>query len=278
MQRAYRLARQVAASRASLLVRGEGGTGRRTLGRVVHSLSGRSGALVSVDCSALAERTLATHVAQAHGGTLFLSEVTRLTPQLQAELVQLFEREAEAGVLASDVRVIATSSKDVALEVLEGHFREDLRYKLSVVEIEMPPLRLRGSDVMLLAEHWVHQFAQENRRPIEGFSDGARRKIAAHHWPGNLRELESTMQRAVLMSEGTLIESDALPFEANPAVFDGIRIPGSTLAEIEKFAITKTFDAAEGSTARTAEVLDISLRTVQYRLAEYGIPTKRSKG
>ena len=278
MQRVYRLARQVAVSRASLLVRGESGTGRRTLARTVHALSGRSGALVSVDCSAISEPTLATRTAQAHGGTLFLNEVTALAPMPQAELLQLFERGTDGGLLASDVRVIASSSKDVALEVREGRFREDLLYKLNVVSIEMPPLRLRGSDVMLLAEHYVHQFAQENRRPIDGLSDGARRKIAAHHWPGNLRELENAMQRAVLMSEGTLIEPEALPFETNPAVFDGIRIPGATMAEIEKFAITKTFDAAEGSTARAAEILDISLRTVQYRLAEYGIPTKRSKG
>jgi two-component system response regulator HydG len=197
---------------------------------------------------------------------------------LQAELVQLLEKRPDGTSPASDLRVIATSDQALALAVQAGHFREDLRYKLSVVEIEMPPLRLRGTDVMLLAEQFVHRFAQENRRPIDGLSDGARRKVALHQWPGNLRELENTMQRAVLLSEGPLIELEALPFNVDPALFDGIRIPGATLAEIEKFAITKTFDAAEGSTARAAEILDISLRTVQYRLAEYGIPTKRSKG
>jgi two-component system, NtrC family, response regulator HydG len=278
MQRVYRLARQVAASKAGLLVRGEGGTGRRALGRVVHALSGRSGQLVSVDCVSISEPALAIRVQQAQAGTLFLSEVAGLTPAAQAELLEFFEGAAHGASPSSDVRVIASSSKDLTQEVREGRFRQDLLYKLSVVEIEMPPLRLRGNDVMILAEHFVQQFARENQRPIDGLSDGARRKVAAHHWPGNLRELENAMQRAVLVSEGLLIEPDALPFEANPAVFDGIRIPGATMAEIEKFAITKTFEAAEGSTARAAEILDVSLRTVQYRLAEYGIPTKRSKG
>ncbi|HXK19863.1 MAG TPA: sigma-54 dependent transcriptional regulator [Polyangiaceae bacterium] len=278
MQRVYRLARQVGSSRASVLARGESGTGRRALGRTIHALSGRSGAFVSVDCSSITAQALVTRAEQARGGTLFLHEVGLLEPALQAQLLQLFEARAEVDAKPGDLRVIASSNRDLKSEVQAGRFREDLLYRLSVVSIDVPPLRLRGSDVMVLAEHFLREFARENRRPIEGLSDGARRKVLAHPWPGNLRELQNAMQRAVIVSEGPLVEAEALPFDADPMVFDGIRIPGATLAEIEKFAITKTFDAAEGSTARAAEILDVSLRTVQYRLAEYGIPTKRSKG
>jgi two-component system response regulator HydG len=271
MQRVYRVARQIASAQASVWVRGETGTGRRALARTIHELSLRPGAFVAVDCATVDGATLVERARQAGGGTLFLSQVCEHSSQAQLALLELFEKGDSAA------RVIVSSRKDPALEVEQGHLREQLRYLLSVVTIEMPPLRLRGSDVVALAERLVHKFAQENRRLVEGLSDAARRKVAAYHWPGNLPELENVLHSAVLLTEGVFVEPEALPFQPVAESFESLRIPGATMAEVERYVITKTFEAAEQSSARAAEILDISVRTIQYRLAEYGIPTKRAK-
>jgi two-component system response regulator HydG len=177
-----------------------------------------------------------------------------------------------------DVRLVAATNKDLAAEVREGRFREDLYYRLKVVSVEMPPLRLRGADVTVLAEHFLRRFATENHRNLEGFTEPARTKLLGHRWPGNVRELENAIERAVVMSEGSRIEAEDLPFDAAQPVQGPIRIPGSTMAEIERHAILATLEATEGSTARAAELLDISIRTIQYRLAEYGLsPRDRRK-
>ncbi len=302
MQRVYRVARQVAPSRATVLISGESGTGKGELAKAIHALSTRaSGPFVAVPCPALAETVLESElfghergaftgadkqrigrIEQANGGTLFLDEIGEIPPSAQVKLLhvlqqQSFERVGGNELVKVDVRLIAATNKDLAAEVRERRFREDLFYRLNVVNIEMPPLRLRGSDVVQLAEHFVTRFAHENQRAIDGLSDEARRKISAHNWPGNVRELENAMQRAVLFTEGSSVTADALPFEAVPAHADGIRIPGSTMAEVEKYVITKTLEAADGSTARAAEILDVSVRTVQYRLHEYGIPARRTR-
>jgi two-component system response regulator HydG len=128
-----------------------------------------------------------------------------------------------------------------------------------------------------LAEHFLRKFARENHRQIDGLSPVARSKLMSHRWPGNVRELENAMERAVVFSEGNIVEAEALPFDAAPDSPDGIRIPGATLAELEKHAILATLDAAEGSTVRAAEILDISVRTIQYRLHEYGVVVSRPR-
>jgi two-component system response regulator HydG len=303
MQRVYRVARQVAQSKATVLISGESGTGKGELAKAIHALSTRSaGPFVALPCPALAESVLESElfghergaftgadkqrigrIEQASGGTLFLDEIGEIPLSAQVKLLhvlqqQTFERVGGNELVKVDVRLIAATNKDLLSEVRERRFREDLFYRLNVVTIEMPPLRLRGSDVVLLAEHFVTKFARENQRAIDGLSEEARRKVSAHHWPGNVRELENAMQRAVLFTEGNLVPAEALPFDAVPAQVDGIRIPGSTMAEVEKYVITKTLEAADGSTARAAEILDVSVRTVQYRLHEYGIPARRSRG
>lgn len=271
MQRVYRVARQIAAAQASVWIRGEAGTGRRALAAAIHELGTRPGEFVAVDCASLSEDVLAERVRQADGGTLFLREPCELPAQTQLALLGLFEQ----GNLSA--RIIAASCQDPALDVQAGRFREQLLYKLSVVVIDVPPLRLRGSDVIALAERLVHKFARENRRLVDGLSDAARRKVAAYHWPGNLPELENVLHSAVLLSEGMFVEAEVLPFQPVAESFESLRIPGATMAEVERYVITKTFEAAEQSSSRAAEILDISVRTIQYRLAEYGIPTKRGK-
>jgi len=303
MQRVYSMARQVAPARASLLITGESGTGKGELARAIHELSPRkSEPFVSLHCSALAESLLESELfghergaftgadkrrigrfEQANGGTLFLDEIGEIAPATQVKLLRVlqeraFERVGGNETINVDVRLIAATNKDLPTEVREHRFREDLYYRLNVVHIEMPPLRLRGSDVIALGEHFLRKFARENHRQIVGLSPGARAKIMAHSWPGNVRELENAMERAIVFSEGEMIEPSALPFEATPPTFDGIRIPGTTLAEIEKYAILTTLEATEGSTTKAAEVLDISVRTIQYRLHDYGVSFGRARG
>jgi two-component system response regulator HydG len=169
-----------------------------------------------------------------------------------------------------DVRVIAATNKDLTAEVQAGRFREDLYYRLNVVHIEMPPLRLRGADVVTLADHFLRKFALDNHKRIEGFTAEARAKLIGHRWPGNVRALENAIERAVVLSDGQLLVPDDLPFEETPDSLGALRIPGSTMAEIERYAITKTLEAI-GSTTKAADVLDISVRTIQYRLHQYGI-------
>jgi len=280
MQRIYRMARQVAPSRATVLITGESGTGKGEVARVIHGLSPRRDEpFVSLQCSALAESLLESELfghekgsftgadkrrvgrfEQAHGGTLFLDEIGEIPMATQVKLLRVlqertFERVGGNDPVAVDVRVIAATNKDLTSEVRERRFREDLYYRLNVVQIEMPPLKLRGNDVMVLAEHFLQKFARENHRRIEGLTDAARAKLLSHSWPGNVRELENAIERAVVFTEGALVDADALPFDTAPLTFAGLRVPGATVA---------------GSTSRAAEILDISVRTIQYRLQNYG--------
>ena len=138
----------------------------------------------------------------------------------------------------------------------------------------MPPLRVRDTDMLLLANHFLRRFSAENKRRIEGFSDGARARIVAHRWPGNVRELENAIERAVVLCEGSTIEEEHLPIDLAPVGKGAVRIPGATMAEIERFSILATLEATNGSTTRAAEMLQMSVRTIQYRLHEYGLAAK----
>ncbi|MBL8970059.1 MAG: sigma-54-dependent Fis family transcriptional regulator [Myxococcales bacterium] len=295
MQKVYRVAQQVAGSRATVLLTGESGTGKGELARALHALSPRAHEpFVALHCAALAESLLESELfghekgaftgadrkrmgrfEQAHRGTLFLDEVGEISPAIQVKLLRVlqeraFERVGGGETIKVDVRLVAATNRDLAKEVREGRFREDLYYRLNVVLIELPPLRLRGRDSLLLAEHFLRRFVAENHASIEGFSEAARAKLTRHTWPGNVRELENAIERAVVLCDGPQIEAEHLPFDSAADVQGGVRIPGSTMAEIEQHAILSTLDAAGGSTARAAEILDISVRTIQYRLHAYG--------
>ncbi len=299
MQKVYRIARQVAGSKATVLITGESGTGKGELAKAIHALSARAKEpFVSLHCAAIPETLLEAELfghekgaftgadkrrvgrfEQAAGGTLFLDEVGDIPPLMQVKLLRVLqeraiERIGSGQTVAVDVRVLAATNKDLATEVREGRFREDLYYRLNVVAVEMPPLRLRSGDVVVLAEHFLQKFARENHKNIDAFTDAARTKILGHRWPGNVRELENAIERAVVMSEGPKLDADDLPFDAAQPIQGPVRIPGSTMAEIERYAILSTLEATQGSTARAAELLDISIRTIQYRLAEYGLTSK----
>jgi two-component system response regulator HydG len=299
MQKVYRLARQVAGARATVLVTGESGTGKGELARAIHKKSPRCAApFITLHCAALAESLLESELfghekgaftgadrrragrfEQAHGGTLFLDEVGEIPAATQVKLLRVlqeraFERVGGNDTIEADVRLIAATNRDLAEDVRQGRFREDLYYRLNVVHIEMPPLRLRGSDVLVLADHFLRRFAQENKKRVEGFDDDSRAKIVAHRWPGNVRELENAIERAVVLCEGSLIVGDDLPIDVAPAPKNSLRVPGATMAELERYAILTTLEATNGSTTKAAEMLDISVRTIQYRLHEYGLAGK----
>jgi two-component system response regulator HydG len=278
-----------------VLITGESGTGKGELARTIHALGPRAAApFVTLHCAALAESLLESELfghekgsftgadrkrigrfEQADGGTLFLDEIGEISPSLQVKLLRVlqertFERVGSGEAVKVDVRLIAATNRDLAQAVREGKFREDLYYRLNVVHIEMPPLRLRGRDALMLAEHFLRRFCEENHVRIKGFSERARQKLLLHRWPGNVRELENAVERAVVLCRGSTIDSVDLPFEEAPDVQGGVRIPGSTMAEIERHAILATVDAVEGSTSRAAEILDLSVRTIQYRMHAYG--------
>ena len=142
----------------------------------------------------------------------------------------------------------------------------------------MPPLRARGTDVLVLAQEFLDRFSRDNHRRFEGFTEAARSKLTNHQWPGNVRALENAIERAVVLSEGHRIDAEDLPFDASAAGLGSLHIPGATMAEVERYAILTTLAAVDGSTARAAEILDISVRTIQYRLHEYGVvPTPPKK-
>ncbi|HKE15016.1 MAG TPA: sigma-54 dependent transcriptional regulator [Kofleriaceae bacterium] len=304
MQKVYRVARQVAPSRATVLITGESGTGKGEMARAIHALSPRSDRpFVEVHCAALADTLLESELfghekgsftgaerrrvgrfEQASEGTIFLDEIGEIAPATQIKLLTVlqdrrFERVGGNDPVRVDVRIIAATNRDLAADVAAGRFREDLFYRLNVVAIAMPPLRFRGADVLLLAEHFLRRFALENHRTIEGFTDRARTRIRSYRWPGNVRELENAIERAVVLCAHDLLDEEHLPHgSAGSHGLEGIAVPGATMAELERFAILKTLEAVDGSTVRAAELLDISVRTVQYRLHEYGVARDRGRG
>jgi DNA-binding NtrC family response regulator len=301
MQKVYRVARQVAAARATVLITGESGTGKGELARAIHALGPRrSHPFVAVHCAALAETLLESELfghekgsftgadkrrpgrfEHANGGTLFLDEIGEIPPATQIKLLRVlqertFERVGGNETISVDVRVVAATNRDLLTDVAAGRFREDLFYRLNVVHIEMPPLRIRGGDILVLANHFLRKYTEENHKRIEGFTDAARTKILAHKWPGNVRALENAIERAVVLCEEAKIDDVDLPFDTLPESLGPLRIPGATMAEIERYAILTTLEAVNGSTSKAADILDISVRTIQYRMNEYGVARGRA--
>ena len=299
MQKVYQVARKVGPSRATVLITGESGTGKGELARALHELSPRRGkSFVQLNCSALTESLLESELfghergsftgadkrrigkfELAEGGTLFLDEVAEISLSTQVKLLRVLqernlERVGGNETVHVDVRVVAATNKNLIAEVEAGRFREDLYYRLRVVHLEMPPLRVRDGDILLLASHFLRRYAEENGKEIRGFSDAARAQLLAHRWPGNVRELENAIERAVVLSSSEQVEDKDLPTEIAPVARGAVRIPGSTMAEIERYAILASLEVCDGSTAKAADLLGISVRTIQYRLSEYGVSSR----
>ena len=296
MKQVYRVARQVAAARSTVLVTGESGTGKSDLARAIHSGSSRSRMpFVVVHCSGFAESLLESELfghekgaftgahqrrigrfEQAHSGTIFLDEIGEISPSTQLKLLRVlqertFERVGGNESLSVDARVIAATNRDLVADVGTGRFRADLFYRLNVIQIAMPPLRARAGDIEALAEHFLSRYAAATDKHIVGFVDAARISLRRYRWPGNVRELENAIERAVVLCEGDTIEVADLPRAIE--VSEGrapFAILGSTMSQIEQHAILAALEASDGSTQQAADMLGISVRTIQNRLRQYG--------
>jgi DNA-binding NtrC family response regulator len=295
MQDIFKTVAQVATSRASVLITGESGTGKELIAAAIHQRSPRAkGPFVKLHCAALAETLLESELfghergsftgavgrregrfQQAHGGTLFLDEIGEISPSVQVKLLRFlqeheFERVGGNETVRVDVRVIAATNRDLKAEVARGKFREDLYYRLNVITVQMPALRERPSDIPALAAHFLRKYAADNGKTLEGFSDDALERLCAYTWPGNVRELENAVERAVVLCNAARVTAAELPAHVLPTREPGgIRVPGSTLDEIEHYAITRTLEATGGATSKAAEILGISVRKIQYKLHEY---------
>jgi DNA-binding NtrC family response regulator len=298
MQQVFEIVDQVAPSRATVLISGESGTGKELIANALHQRSPRAkGPFIKLHCAALAESLLESELfghergsftgamnrkdgrfSLADGGTLFLDEIGEISPAIQVKLLRFlqeheFERVGGTQTIKVDVRVIAATNRDLTVEMSKGRFREDLFYRLNVVALEMPPLRDRASDIPALADFFLTKFAKANDKQIDSFSPNALELMIAYPWPGNVRELENAVERAVVLTTGTTIETRALPAtirpNTSPLVSDAPTIPGATMEEIERYAILETMKATGGSTSKAAQMLGISPRTIQYRLHQY---------
>ena len=300
---------QVAPSRASVLISGESGTGKELIASALHEHSPRAGQpFVKLHCAALSETLLESELfghergaftgavarrdgrfQQADHGTLFLDEIGEISPTVQVKLLRFlqeheFERVGGNQTIKVDVRVVAATNRNLRERVKQGLFREDLYYRLNVVSLEMPPLRQRPSDIGALAHHFLSRYAAENGKALTGFADGAMEKLLRYPWPGNVRELENAIERAVIICRGETIHPEDLMVAAIDAAAEKQTpsgyppVPGSSLAELERFAILKTLEHAGGSTSRAASILGISPRKIQYKLQSYLKPDAPADG
>lgn len=287
------LAGQAAASMANVLILGESGTGKELLARYIHAHSDRrDGPFIAVNCAALPETIIEAemfgyergaftgavtrregYIAQSHGGTLLLDEAGEIPLHVQVKLLRVLQ-EGEYTPLGghqqvADFRLVASTNKDLRQEVADGRFREDLYYRLDVVEITCPPLRHRKDDIPALASSFLRRFAARDGKDISGFSPEVVRRLGDYSWPGNIRELENTVERAVVLARGGVVELQDLPrtiVEEN--VPSGtIQIPvGTSLEEIERLVIRETLKKTEGDKKLAAHLLGIAPRTIYRKL------------
>ncbi len=300
MLETLRLARRYAPADASVLITGESGTGKEMLARFLHANSRRAdGPFVSVNCAAIPENLLESELfghekgaftgavarrigkfEEASGGTLLLDEISEMDIRLQAKLLRAIqEREIDrlggSSPVRIDIRVIATSNRDLEQAVADGAFREDLYFRLNVLSLRLPPLRERPGDIVALARHFAKKHAIANGLPERPLTPEALARLRAHPWRGNVRELENCIHRAVLLAAGEVIDVDAIDLRAPPAapgsdpVRSGTTAVGRTVAEMERDLILQTLEHTLGNRTRAASILGISIRTLRNKLRQY---------
>ena len=320
MKSVVAIADKVAPSEATILITGESGTGKEVMSKYIHRKSKRSnGPFIALNCAAIPENLLESELfghekgsftgavqrrlgkfEEANGGTLLLDEVSEMHPSLQAKLLRAIQEREITRIgnndpVKVDVRIIATSNRDLEESVAKGEFREDLYFRLNVVNVRLPALRERPADILTLAKFFLDKFAEQNGVDKKNISEAAKQKIMAHHWKGNIRELENIMHRAVLVSTQNEIEADAVyisgmtlsaaqtansaaaqastakpesnaPLQNQNAVENLI---GRTIAEVERDMIVNTLDHCLGNRTHAANILGISIRTLRNKLTQY---------
>ena len=310
LQSVLNIVKKVAKSNTTVLIRGETGTGKELIAGAIHHNSLRSGRnFVKVNCAALQENLLESELfghekgaftsadrqrigrfEQADGGTLFLDEIGDMSPNTQAKILRVlqeheFERLGGTRTIRVDVRLVAATNRNLATMVSNGQFREDLFFRLNVVSIDMPPLRERKEDIDALAQFFIRKFAGELKKKVDGLASDASKLLMRYNWPGNIRELENALERAVLLTEGPFITAGDLrlgelsttpaPGDANPVV----KIPptGIPLEEIERQALIEALKMSNWVQKDAAELLAISPRVMNYKIKTLGIDFARGR-
>jgi len=295
MQEIFNTMNKAAPTKASILITGESGVGKELVTNALHELSPRKDMpLVKVHCAALSASLLESELfghekgaftgavsrrkgrfELASGGTLFLDEIGEIDQNIQIKLLRVlqekkFERVGGEQTVEVDVRIIAATNKDLKAEIEKGNFREDLYFRLNVVEIHVPPLRERKDDIPLLITSFIKEFAQENGKKIEGINEKARSRLYAYEWPGNIRELRNCMESAVVMCQSNVITVDDLPPVLRNTPDEGwIRIRhGASMEECEKIIIQETLSHCNGNKSKAADILGIGRKTLLRKLEE----------
>jgi transcriptional regulator with PAS, ATPase and Fis domain len=309
MNEIMNLARTVAQSKATVLIQGESGTGKELMANLIHQSSNRANKpFVAINCAAIPENLLESELfgyergaftgavapkagkfELANGGTILLDEISEMDIRLQAKLLRVIQ-EGEVDRIGGrrptsvDVRIVATTNRNLADCVREGSFREDLFYRLNVVNLTLPSLRERTGDVKVLAEKFIKFYAEKNGKGLSGISQEALAVLDMHTWPGNVRELENVLERAVITAQGMLIQSKDIVIERRPRsetvdftasmTKDSDKnpwSPGETLNDIERMVILQALGYHQGNRTHTAKALGISIRTLRNKLAEYRV-------
>ena len=299
------LADQVAPSDASILITGPSGTGKEMMARYLHMKSKRrSGPFIAINCAAIPENLLESELfghergaftgavarrigkfEEAGGGTILLDEVTEMEPRLQAKLLRAIQ-EREIDRIGSnkpvkvDVRILATSNRNIEDQIVKGAFREDLYFRLNVVSLEIPPLRERPGDVIALARHFAAKYSEANGIQPRGLAEATQAKLLDYAWPGNVRELENTMHRAILLATGDEIAPEAILLTSNLRSAEGASsgetadadvgsLVGKTVSQVERDLIISTLSHCLGNRTHAANILGISIRTLRNKLKQY---------
>lgn len=292
MKNLLQLSHSVSLSDMTVLILGESGTGKELFARYIHNTSRRSKKqFIAVNCAAIPENLLESELfgyekgaftgalekkigkfELAHGGTILLDEIGEMSAILQAKLLRVLqEREIDRvggkQPVPVDVRVLATTNRDLKKEIHEGRFREDLYYRLSAFPIQLPPLRERIEDIMLLSEHFAKKYGAQLNKPISGFTEDAVELLTTSQWKGNIRELENVIQRAVIIARTDLIDTDDFMLEG-PSSQSCLN--NGSLKVMEMDLINKTLEETNGNKAKAAKMLGVSVRTIRNKLHEYG--------
>jgi two-component system, NtrC family, response regulator AtoC len=311
MVEVYKTVARAAATKSTVLILGESGTGKELIARAIHQHSPRSHRpFVAVDCGAMTESLLESELfghmrgaftgafsekpgvfEEADTGTCFLDEIGDISPNMQAKLLRVLQENEIRRVggqkwIKVDVRILAATNKDLAELVKQGTFRQDLFYRVNVVSIHLPSLRQRTEDISALAHHFLRRYSQEHGKPVVGISDDAMARLRAYSWPGNIRELENVIERAVALSNQAMLTPQDLPAEVRerptPEVSRDMRVEEwagfadmPTLEEVKKRYVLHVLNSTQGNISRAAETLDIDRRSLYRMLERYNVAPVR---
>ncbi len=298
---------QIAPSEATVLLTGESGTGKEMIAGTIHFNSPRkNGPFIKMNCAAITETLLESELfghekgaftgaykrkegrfLQAHGGTLFLDEISEMSLAMQVRLLRVLQerditRVGGETAVKVDVRILAATNKDLGMEIQAGRFRDDLYYRLNVINLTVPPLRDRREDIPLLAHYFLEHFSGKNRKDIKGFTPQAMDRMIKHEWPGNIRELMNAIERAVVLATGNYLETEDFSLIPENSTLEEKSVSGPEalqglpLDKVEQNTILKTLEMTQGNKSEAARRLGITRRTLHKKLKSYGVMPRNS--